>query len=305
MVDIVRSISIKSLEFPAGRRNSNLGLSVSLLNTPDSASAYSDDMEDDTIDEDDTEDMPDIPCISIHPGNEPKKIAKQLSEGSEADPATGLGITLPLPTNSYVSNLAILHTSKRRASVAVWSDEKLMQLATVKTSPSAWIASAGRGSSVPSYSKFAMHTSVQESPSQISIEYETSASDHAEKRACPAFPNNISIMILQYLDCRTLMRLRQASQDMMQFLDDSGAFLLEHVDLGNKKIDDATLLRILMFVGHSVKFLNLRNCWQVTDTGLQSISKCAPQIAWINLSSVWDVTEYLERRGLFRAALCI
>ncbi|KAI8613904.1 hypothetical protein BC830DRAFT_1169869 [Chytriomyces sp. MP71] len=296
MVDIGRSTSTKSLDFPAGRRNSNLGLSVSLMNTPDSASAYSDQMEDDAIEEDDTNELPQVPCISIHPGNEPKRLAKQLSEGSDADPATGLGITLPLPANLYVSNLAMLHTSKRRASVAVWSDDKLMQLAQStadKTSPSVSTTSAGRGGSGLSHSKFGTHTSVQDSPSQVSIEYSSSLADDAEKRVLQAFPNNISLLVLQHLDCRTLMRLRRASQDMLQFLDDSGPLLLEHVDLGpwNKKIDDATLLLILMFAGHSVKFLNLRNCWQVTDKGLQSISQCAPQIEWINLSSVWDVTD--------------
>ncbi|KAJ3403623.1 hypothetical protein CcCBS67573_g06252 [Chytriomyces confervae] len=359
IMDIGRTTSTKSVESPSGRRNSNLGLSVSMMPTADITSPGSDALEDDTIDEDDSEDLPEIPCIDhttqshqfehtisssvpiMEDPPQPRRLLpKQSSEGSEVDQTNniaGIALTLPnngsaspghLTANSYVSSLAQLHSGKRRASVAVWSDDKLMQLAqsaadklapshTLQGSPKLSTSSNSRLHSSNGHSQtrasIRSPMTLSASPSDCSVEFPASIQESEEDsdlRIFPSFPNRIALAALEYLDVRTLMRIRAVSQTMLQYLDDTAVpTILTTVDLSpwHKKITDAVLLQILLFCGHAVKRLILKTCWQVTDKGLQSIAQCAPQIEILNLASVWDITDTgvaaLARSASFLKAL--
>ncbi|ORY39569.1 hypothetical protein BCR33DRAFT_720031, partial [Rhizoclosmatium globosum] len=90
-------------------------------------------------------------------------------------------------------------------------------------------------------------TSLRET-SEISIDYRPSTCED-EKRIFSQFPNNLAVMILRYFDTRFLIKLRRA------------------------------------ILGHEIKILNLRNCWQVTDKGLHSISQFCSLLEFINLAS--------------------
>ncbi|KAI9344994.1 hypothetical protein BDR26DRAFT_857070 [Obelidium mucronatum] len=328
MLDIGRSLSSpKGIESPTGRRNSSLGTSMSLP-TPEMIAALSQKAAENAqkgIEEenDDSEDdLPEVPCIQINPELPPKQqqtpqtqqqedqqrqtaskgLEKQESDSLEVDHRGSnsnsniktAGTGLDIPANSYVASLALLNTTKRRASVAVWSDDNLMKLAqsaAEKTSPKT-SATPNRGGSGLSNPKRSITSPLQSESSEISIDYRPSACED-EKRIFPTFPNDTSILILKYLDPRRLMRLRILSHGVTRVLEDPRHFFFESVDLSpwHKKIDDATLLKILKFCGHAIKSLNLRNCWQVTDKGLLSIAELAPCVEFINLASVWDVTD--------------
>ncbi|KAJ3235732.1 anaphase-promoting complex subunit Hcn1 [Chytriomyces hyalinus] len=357
IMDIGRTTSTKSVESPSGRRNSNLGLSVSMMPTADMTSPGSDALEDDTIDEDDSEDLPEIPCIdhstqshqSTHvnastvpimedPPQPRRLLPKQSSEGSEVDQTNniaGIALTIPnngsgspahLTANSYVSSLAQLHSGKRRASVAVWSDDKLMQLAqsaadklalsnTLQGSPKHSTSSNSRLHSSNSQTRASVLSpmTLSASASDCSVDFPASIQESEEDsnlRVFPSLPNRIALGALEYLDVRTLMRLRAVSQTMLQYLDETAVpAILTTVDLSpwHKKITDAVLLQILLFCGHAVRRLILKTCWQVTDKGLQSIAQCSPQIEILNLASVWDITDTgvaaLARSASFLKAL--
>ncbi|KAJ3024539.1 UNVERIFIED_CONTAM: hypothetical protein HDU68_008022 [Siphonaria sp. JEL0065] len=324
MLDIGRSPSNKGVESPpGGRRNSSLGITMSLP-SPEMIAAMSQKAADNRLDQDDIEeddaedDLPEVPFIQINPGQQqqplfpqphqqqhqqnlpqdPKKLAKQSSEGSQVDHNNNIaGIGLDVPGNSYVSSLALLHTAKRRASVAVWSDDNLMKLAQNATdkgsSPkSSTTPPPGRGASGLSNPKNSTTSPLQSESSDISIDYRPSACEDV-KRVLAPFPNNVAVMILEYLNPKLLIKLRRLSHGMAALLEDPHHGLFESIDLSpwHKKIDDTILQRVLIFCGHCVKTLNLRNCWQVTDKGLSHISEYAPCIEYINLASVWDVTD--------------
>ncbi|KAJ3091252.1 hypothetical protein HK100_007221, partial [Physocladia obscura] len=324
MVDIGRSLSPKSAESPSlssGRRASSLGqtsminifkeVSSSLANVKVDAQDETDDeyesISDESTDRVDYVKIANVPCISIDSEFEPRRtIAKQSSEGCDVDHNNNIaalaainvhpsGLEIP-SMNSYVSSLALLHTSKRRASVAVWSDDRLMQMAqnaTEKGTPKSSTATVpGRGTSTLSNTKTDPINYDSDSKSEISLVYQPSLTD--EKPILNPFSNYITATIFSHFDFKTLMRLRILSHSVLSFLEDSHLHvLLESVDLSpwHKKIDDSLLYNILQFSGHNIRALNLRNCWQLTDKGLAHIAAHAPRLQYINLSSVWDVTD--------------
>ncbi|KAJ3063648.1 hypothetical protein HDU99_004742, partial [Rhizoclosmatium hyalinum] len=218
MIDIGRSLSGKSgLESPAVRRSSSLGITVSLP-SPDVLAALTQKLASEPAaaddDDDDDEMLPEVPCIQINP--EHPQILEPLPElpsakvkPPEPEPASipgSLGTTPPSSTNSYVASLALLHTSKRRASVAVWSDENLMKVAQNATEKGSTSSSTRTSAfSAPKQRP----TSLRET-SEISIDYRPSTCED-EKRIFSQFPNNLAVMILRYFDTRFLIKLRRAS----------------------------------------------------------------------------------------------
>ncbi|KAJ3063959.1 hypothetical protein HDU98_000288 [Podochytrium sp. JEL0797] len=315
MIDIGRSMSMES-PTTARRRSSLMSNNTAVPDMEAFAALAQKIVESENIDvtededEDDDEEMedaaatpPEIPLIQVNPGcylgQPPRKLAKHASEGSEVDQNNNIaGIGLDVPANSYVASLALLHTSKRRASVAVWSDEALMKLAqNLPTSPKSTASGRFHSSGLSNPKQSSMISSPVSLHSQMSLDPDLMSTDPEEEekgfRAFPPFPNTITVRILHYLSSATLLRLRRLSHPFTNLLEDPHYAPLQSLDLSprHKKISDTNLQPILALVGHTVRSLNLRNCWQLTDTGILSIAEHAPFLQHINLASVWEITD--------------
>ncbi|KAJ3327604.1 anaphase-promoting complex subunit Hcn1 [Blyttiomyces sp. JEL0837] len=201
-----------------------------------------------------------------------------------------LGLGLPHPT-SYVASLASRHTVRRRASVAVWADDRLMQFAQSIVARDGLDVGAVKNSSALAQDTGSqdMETSDTEE-SADSMDMDDLAYQFRDLCRLPA---DILVKALGYLDSREKIRLRILSKSFTELLLCPKFGLFAEVDLSpwHKKIDDDVIDKVEMFCGFCIRKMNLRNCWQVTDKGLHRIAQCSPNLESLNLSSVWDITD--------------
>ncbi|KAI9017624.1 hypothetical protein BC832DRAFT_545249 [Gaertneriomyces semiglobifer] len=209
------------------------------------------------------------PVDSLSPVDSSPPIAPAISEG-----------TMP---HTAVNNIASLYGGRRRASVAVWSDDRLMQFAqsvSEKSERDLKDKHAVRQPSAlrrPSYELFGNNRKCSRN---VSDGYGILGKD------CMA-------RILRFLDFKQRMRIRRCSMDILKLLLDPIVNLTSSVDLStwNKRVDDKVLQDVLCFCGAGLKQLNLRNCWSITDRGILTIATYAPHIRLLNLASVWEITD--------------
>jgi F-box/leucine-rich repeat protein 7 len=209
------------------------------------------------------------------------------------DPRLSPNGTGPVLKNSLVADLA--RTVKRRASVAVWADDKLSQLAQ---SISAKESGSGRTS-------VGAAPVVSSSLAQDSngIDDEDNEDDDAlmddlvdilppqDKLGC--IPREIVAAVLSHLDFHQLFKIRRLSSGFFHLLREPSLELMGSVDLStiHKKVDDQVVSHVVNFCGPCIRSLNLRNCWQITDKGLLKIAQLCPNIETLILASVWDLTD--------------
>nr|KAJ3423198.1 anaphase-promoting complex subunit Hcn1 [Polyrhizophydium stewartii] len=214
--------------------------------------------------------------------------AAQSAPISASTSSSGLQTQESDPT--VMSSNALLSrrlNDKRRVSVAVWSDDRLMQFAQS-------IVSQGAGRESTSL-RSAMHAQSHES-----LESGLEGSTQMSSTSCilddaPYLGLGPAILVraLQYLDVRHLMRVRRINKSISTLIGDRTHNLLATVDLSpwHKRLDNAALASVVAFCGANVQTLILRNCWQITDQGLSRIAQHAPRLRALSLSSVWDITE--------------
>ncbi|KAJ3300093.1 hypothetical protein HK104_004562 [Borealophlyctis nickersoniae] len=193
-----------------------------------------------------------------------------------------------LPILTPVAALSQKYGSRRRASVAVWSDDRLMQFANAAAAQ----AEHSKEKYLPKSSSILSRTSTDAS---ISLDRPPRAAPTAPPQT-PGYGclgREIMIRIFRKLDFRQQMRVRLASMVLLRLLLDPDTRLTTEVDLSpwHKRIDDTIISNVVCFCGPTVRKLNLRGCWQVTDKGLAAIAHYAPNIEVLCLASVWDVTD--------------
>lgn len=103
----------------------------------------------------------------------------------------------------------------------------------------------------------------------------------------------ILIQIFKYLDVYELMKLREVSWHWHKAVSTSPD-ILHDLDLTkyNRRVTDRTLVDIICpFVGGRPKYINISNCFHVTDEGFAELAKtCAPGVKIWRMKSVWDIT---------------
>ncbi|KAF2124488.1 RNI-like protein [Dothidotthia symphoricarpi CBS 119687] len=106
-------------------------------------------------------------------------------------------------------------------------------------------------------------------------------------------PDLVLVGIFQHLNLHELMRLRRISWHWHKIISTSPD-ILHDLDLAkyNRKVTDRTLVDIICpFVGSRPKYINISNCFHITDEGFGELAKtCAPGVKIWRMKSVWDIT---------------
>ncbi|KAH7377357.1 cyclic nucleotide-binding domain-containing protein [Pyrenochaeta sp. MPI-SDFR-AT-0127] len=106
-------------------------------------------------------------------------------------------------------------------------------------------------------------------------------------------PDPILTDVFKYLDIYELMKLREISWHWHKVISASPD-ILHDLDLTkyNRRVTDRTLVDIICpFVGGRPKYINISNCFHVTDEGFAELAKtCAPGVKIWRMKSVWDIT---------------
>lgn len=106
-------------------------------------------------------------------------------------------------------------------------------------------------------------------------------------------PEKLLPLILEHLELHELMRLQAVSFHWQNVLINAPN-LLHKLDLSkyNRKItNDLLVNRICPFVGQRPLFVDISNCFHVTDEGFAAlVSTCGGNVETWRMKSVWDVT---------------
>ncbi|TPX33495.1 hypothetical protein SmJEL517_g03642 [Synchytrium microbalum] len=258
---------------------------------PDNEYDYYDD---DDVEQDQTTDDE----VEMFPSN-----SSEDSSTSSAETPPG-SIQIPRQANPMLSAFASQNGGRRRASVAVWSDDKLMQLAANK---------GGSNSSGGSNDATKRKTwDGDQSPATLNrkrfaesiVQGDDSDADGAvEGPGCVYVDDRYGILgksimsrILSYLPFTTLFRIRSLNRLVFTLItstEPNYRNLLSHIDLSpfHKRINDKSLCDVASYANTSVTSLNMRNCWAVTDKGLIKAAAYMSQLHDLVLASVWDITD--------------
>jgi F-box/leucine-rich repeat protein 7 len=197
-------------------------------------------------------------------------------------------VALPMrkPVNSF--SKAIIQSmkndpKKRRASIAVWADSKLSELASQNASKS-----------------FKVSETPTTAPSRFQVIATTSISkDFSSEELLTNGPEDclmnprILERIFSYLSFKTLWIIRRVNTVWHRTIQ-SSADLIRFVDLSEehgKTVDDKVLGNIALFLGSNVEVLILKNCWKLTSAGLRELAAYNPNIQVLDLSGCWDITD--------------
>jgi F-box/leucine-rich repeat protein 7 len=106
-------------------------------------------------------------------------------------------------------------------------------------------------------------------------------------------PDPILTKVLANLDIHQLMKLRAVSSHWNRLISDSPD-IMHDLDLTkyNRKVTDRSLVEIICpFVGSRPRYINISNCFHVTDEGFGELAKtCGPSVRIWRMKSVWDIT---------------
>lgn len=106
-------------------------------------------------------------------------------------------------------------------------------------------------------------------------------------------PDPVLIKVFQNLDIHQLMKLREVSWHWHKTISTSPD-ILHDLDLTkyNRKVTDRSLVDVICpFVGTRPRYINISNCFHVTDEGFAELAKtCGPSVRVWRMKSVWDIT---------------
>ncbi|KAJ3322868.1 hypothetical protein HDU93_003068, partial [Gonapodya sp. JEL0774] len=169
---------------------------------------------------------------------------------------------LHVSSKGRVGGLIQMFSGKRRASVAVWSDDKLQQLAD--------LAVQRTGLTEPRLLGHDGHSSLlhESEPSPI----------------LGSLTPELCAIVFQYLDTASVVRVRRLSKRIDDLLRDDQKSPLRTADFSAypKKVDDQTLSNFMRNFGAISENLCLRGCFYITNKGLQSIAQ-APRLLNLDL----------------------
>jgi F-box/leucine-rich repeat protein 7 len=107
------------------------------------------------------------------------------------------------------------------------------------------------------------------------------------------FDDPILINIFKHLDIYELMQMRRISMHWLKIITTSPD-ILHNLDLTkyNRRVTDRTLIDIICpFAGSRPTFVDISNCFHVTDEGFAALaSSCAAGVKIWRMKSVWDIT---------------
>ena len=178
-------------------------------------------------------------------------------------------------------NLHARITEKRRASVAVWSDDKLLNFAAKV------VGTKSRETRVIE--------AIAQSQSQIMNSAALMEEEYSESVEATflGMPENIQSAIIKHLDFVGRMRVSQACKQLQGVLKNHSNRLLSDVDFSpwNKNITNWNIDLLLGKYGNGIQNLSLKNCWAVTNIGIEKVTKHCPSVTSLDLSSVWEITD--------------
>jgi F-box/leucine-rich repeat protein 7 len=106
-------------------------------------------------------------------------------------------------------------------------------------------------------------------------------------------PDAILIKVFSNLNIHELMKLREVSSHWHKTIS-SSPDIVHDLDLSkfNRKVTDRTLVDIICpFVGNRPRYINMSNCFHVTDEGFAELAKtCGSSVKIWRMKSVWDIT---------------
>ncbi len=106
-------------------------------------------------------------------------------------------------------------------------------------------------------------------------------------------PEQLLPLVLQNFDICELMKLREVSSHWHRIITTSPD-VMHDLDLTkyNRKVTDRILVDVICpFVGDRPKYINISNCFHVTDEGFAELARtCAPGVKIWRMKSVWDIT---------------
>jgi F-box/leucine-rich repeat protein 7 len=106
-------------------------------------------------------------------------------------------------------------------------------------------------------------------------------------------PDPILTNVFSNLDIHELMKLRAVSWHWHKTISTSQD-ILHDLDLTkyNRKVTDRSLVDIICpFIGGRPRYVNISNCFHVTDEGFAELAKtCGPGVKIWRMKSVWDIT---------------
>ncbi|KAI2480136.1 Cyclic nucleotide-binding domain containing protein [Pyrenophora tritici-repentis] len=106
-------------------------------------------------------------------------------------------------------------------------------------------------------------------------------------------PDPILTKVLANMDIHELMKLRTISSHWSKMISESPD-LIHNLDLTkyNRRVTDRALVDIICpFVGTRPRYVNISNCFHVTDEGFAELAKtCGPSVRIWRMKSVWDIT---------------
>ncbi|KAJ2994281.1 hypothetical protein HDV02_001716 [Globomyces sp. JEL0801] len=188
---------------------------------------------------------------------------------------------------SVAGSLSKRLTEKRRASVAVWSDAKLMQFAQNVVTQASIKESRFAGSNM---------LLNDDTNSILASTLSLAQLDQCQEIGLFKVKPELITQIIQQLDLQTILKLRLVSKSFSTIAHAS----LNRVNLSpwSKTLTDKHLLRLMSFAGQYVQNLSLKNCWGLRDGGLADMARYTTKLTTLNLSGVWELTDM----GLLKVA---
>jgi len=202
-----------------------------------------------------------------------------------------------LAHNNSVTDLIQRNTGRRRASVAVWSDEKLMAMVNhVNSGLNSGKASPSIGGRRPSSKdrwKTSKSTSMVTSASTELQGTLEAQQQQQQQQYYGIMPEAAMIRILNYLQITQRVQLRSLSKSIDNLILSEQQKFARIVDFSgiNKTCDDKFIKSFVTVYGHLIEHLNLRNCWGVADEGVLAIAANCPHLKYLCLMGCWDVTD--------------
>ncbi|KAJ3370748.1 hypothetical protein GGF31_003770 [Allomyces arbusculus] len=232
-----------------------------------------------------------------------------LLAGEDAASPTG-SMTVPtvaapaVVEHKTLSSISAQAPSKRRASVAVWSDPRLMKMASdVMAKVAAPIRQSAVGGRFASSESFRSASAMSMTLSVSDMH--TSANKLHDATAAPAAGDEehkttmldmlrcerASTRILQMLSTRDCFIVRGVCTDWFDWIQETRAVWATHIAFEHlKTIDDGVLALIARDCAPFIRVLNLKNCFAVTDLGFAPLLLRCTNLEELVLHNCWEVS---------------
>ncbi|KAF9431478.1 hypothetical protein BGZ76_000255 [Entomortierella beljakovae] len=224
--------------------------------------------------------------------------------------------------NPTIRGLQLSNPKRRRASVAVWSQQDLLKIAeATEAKTTLGTTFAPSTSTNMAISITAPTTSAVTDDHQKSLQRRKSSNTSLlrnglpiKKRTGPAtfqdFDDDIVAQILDYLPLDRLLRARRVCKNWNNMILESDD-ILQEIDLSlyKKIVTDAFLTdlcsTILSKKPHRATKVSLRDCFLISDKGLILLASHMPAVQYLDLHSCWNVTDNgFKSLGLYCPKLC-